>query len=129
MSALKIFTTYHAISRDDDINISLYQPKFRKAKQSAKLFVPTYQLFKINDMEELRRCWFERLNQLFPTEKSLENYVIDLQGDKNELVLCCYEKDRTQCHRSIIGDFIEEKLGIEVREKRLILKKENKLLF
>lgn len=122
---LKIFTTYHSISPKDGINISLFQPKFKHYDNTAKLFVPTYQLFKIQDYNVLTNAWNEKLKQTF-NEKYLEQYLYDLQGDNDRVVLCCYEKDRNTCHRKIIGDFITLFLGIEVKELDTNTKVENK---
>ena len=56
------------------------------------------------------------LNQRFPRPELLRQALEDICRETPDPILCCYEKDPAECHRSILAAFIKEKLGIEVSE-------------
>lgn len=62
---------------------------------------------------EFKRDVLDKLNA-----QVIVDELFRLSGGKS-VVLMCYEKDRNTCHRSLVGNWIEEKLGIEVKEFRL----------
>lgn len=56
------------------------------------------------------------LEKRFPTVESLRDYLAEIERETPNPILCCYEVDRTECHRHILADFIEKMLGIKVTE-------------
>lgn len=94
--------------------------KFWSGEEYKKL-TPPASIIKIEDKELYTKLYYEQvLNNLNPQE------VYNELGDN--AVLLCYEKyadieqGKTFCHRHIVAKWIEEKLGVEVKE----LENENK---
>lgn len=94
--------------------------KFWSGEEYKKL-TPPASIIKIEDKELYTKLYYEQvLNNLNPQE------VYNELGDN--AVLLCYEKyadieqGKTFCHRHIVAKWLEEKLGVEVKE----LENENK---
>ena len=94
--------------------------KFWSGEEYKKL-APPASIIKIEDKELYTMLYYEQvLNNLNPQE------VYNELGDN--AVLLCYEKyadieqGKTFCHRHIVAKWLEEKLGVEVKE----LENENK---
>ena len=83
------------------------------SEEEYKKLAPPASIIKIEDKELYTKLYYEQvLNNLNPQE------VYNELGDN--AVLLCYEK--TFCHRHIVAKWLEEKLGVEVKE----LENENK---
>lgn len=94
--------------------------KFWSGEEYKKL-TPPASIIKIEDKELYTKLYYEQvLNNLNPQE------VYNELGDN--AVMLCYEKyadieqGKTFCHRHIVAKWLEEKLGVEVKE----LENENK---
>ena len=94
--------------------------KFWSGEEYKKL-TPPASIIKIEDKELYTKLYYEQvLNNLNPQE------VYNELGDN--AVLLCYEKyadieqGKTFCHRHMVAKWLEEKLGVEVKE----LENENK---
>jgi len=81
-----------------------------------------------------RNLFFAIKNKQITWEQYKESYrkevldKLDAQSIYNTLkdnVLLCWEKDNTFCHRKIVADWIEEKLGIKVEEWNISDETEN----
>ncbi len=68
---------------------------------------------KATDWQAAFRADFEAR---FPTPEVLHANLQHLCKETPDPILCCYEKDPADCHRSILAAFIQEKLGITVGE-------------
>jgi hypothetical protein len=121
---LQIFTSYHAKAKQlkDSgfcvVNISVKFPPFADPKNyaaSLKKLAPTYDMLKLSDKEYYRR-FDEILSKTSPAEIFLELEKIAMQAGSEKVALLCYEKDRDTCHRSYVGDWIANGLGIIVEE-------------
>ena len=54
--------------------------------------------------------------QMTEDKETMEYISLLMEGlDNNDVVLVCCEKDSTQCHRSLIANYIKE-LGYEIEE-------------
>lgn len=81
--------------------------------------ITPYGLLRVSDRAEFTRLYTERLEHA-----GAETIAARLQGISDAhhgqpLWLCCFENLRTPgawCHRTILGEFLEERLGIEVVE-------------
>jgi uncharacterized protein YeaO (DUF488 family) len=121
---LQIFTSYHAKAKQlkDSgfcvVNISVKFPPFADPKHYAatvKKLAPTYDMLKLSNLE-YRKRFDEILAQTSPAEIFLELEKIAMQSGSGKVALLCYEKDRNTCHRSYVGDWIANGLGIIVEE-------------
>lgn len=56
------------------------------------------------------------LESRFPTAERLQAYLAEIECDTPNPILCCYEKNPQECHRSVLAAFIEERLGFDVPE-------------
>ncbi len=52
----------------------------------------------------------------FPLGKGLAELLADIAAKVPSPVLCCYERNRNECHRSILAEYIEQHLGFAVEE-------------
>ena len=121
---MQIYTSYHAKAKALKemgfciINISVKFPQFGDPKiyaASVKKLAPAYDMLKLSDKEYYRR-FDEILAKTSPAEIFLELEKIAIQSGSENVVLLCYEKDRNTCHRSYVGDWIANGLGIVVEE-------------
>ncbi len=56
------------------------------------------------------------LEERFPDAESLKQYLWEIEQRTPDPILCCFEKDQTQCHRRVLATFIRERLGRDVPE-------------
>ena len=56
------------------------------------------------------------LEERFPTPSSLRLYLESIQTRVPDPILCCYEMDPAECHRSVLAAFIKENLNLDVPE-------------
>jgi len=77
--------------------------------------VAPWGLLDVADPEEFRRRYRHRLHRLTP--KILAE-LADLRAayDPWPLALLCFEADPADCHRALLGEWIAEQTGEEVRE-------------
>lgn len=77
----------------------------------AELFAPSNPKA-VNWAEAYRRD----LENRFPTVESLLDYLDMVEAVTPNPILCCFEVDPQECHRTILADFIERMTGVKVRE-------------
>lgn len=56
------------------------------------------------------------LERRFPTLESLLEYLDEVETATPNPILCCYEADPAECHRTILAEFIFKMTGVEVKE-------------
>lgn len=56
------------------------------------------------------------LEKRFPTVESLRDYLEEIEAETPNPILCCYEVDPAECHRTILAEFIFKMLGVKVEE-------------
>ena len=115
---VKIFTSYH--SKTDKliqagivpINISRYPLKNLESKQKSLLsLAPTHLMMKKGyTWEEFRSIVLESLD---PNDIL---HDIERLTDGKPAALLCYEKNPFQCHRSIVAEWLKEKVQLDVSE-------------
>jgi len=117
--SMKIYTSYHAKAKDlvelgiQPISISVMFPRYSKIKY------PTYGILGPSknmlgmSRENYYKIFNKRLSQLDP--KDIYHDLARMAQGK-DICLLCYEKDICDCHRGRVGEWLQEKLGIEVKE-------------
>lgn len=116
---MEIFTSYHAKAPQliemglTPISISVMFPRYSKIMYPEyKKLAPRYDMLKMD--RQAYAIEFEKiLRGLDPVK--VYAHLSDLSQGK-DIVLLCYEKDRNECHRKIVGEWLEKKLQINVRE-------------
>jgi hypothetical protein len=104
-----IQTSYFAkaASLPNAVAISQGIPKWHTGARYKPL-APFWEIIHIKDPVLYKKRYYEEvLSKLDPKQVSL-----DLDG----CILLCHEKDRTFCHRRVVAEWLEAKLGIKVPE-------------
>ncbi|MFV0421616.1 DUF488 family protein [Oleidesulfovibrio sp.] len=66
--------------------------------------------------ENWAEAYRQDLKSRFPTAESLLEYLLAIEQATPNPILCCFEKNGEECHRRILADYIQEKLGLNVPE-------------
>lgn len=85
---------------------------------SAKILSPHKEILldykEDDDWEKYTRRYLKQLKD--PVINDYLDQLIEFMVYFNDIVLLCYEKNSTHCHRRILADHINNKYGIKVRE-------------
>lgn len=110
---MNIFVSYFASKAPKDRKVCIAKKPYRflPGLPQAQSFAPSNPWAK-NWQEEYRAD----LENRFPTPESLRLYLEEVCEKVVDPILCCYEKNPAECHRSILVEYIREKLGMEVPE-------------
>ena len=109
-----IYTSYYAQLRNIPKDITPYAisnsiPKGVTVQEKLTAFVPDWEnvaRYKADgDWKRFKDDYLSQLNRLTSI------YLPD-----DDIVLLCYEKDASVCHRSILAEWLQEKFFIEVKE-------------
>jgi uncharacterized protein YeaO (DUF488 family) len=69
---------------------------------------------KIDDWDEYRRRYREEVLSMLDPDEVLRDLGVD--GSGHDIVLLCFEKERTHCHRGLVAAWFFETKGIRVAE-------------
>lgn len=112
---MEIKTSYFAQARNlrkegyRIISIARFNPSFVKVDTTLLQLAPTPDMLKM--------AWSDYQVKFDSILRKVDLKLLQhLLSGYSKNALCCYEKDRTFCHRKIVGEFIQNKLGIEVTE-------------
>jgi uncharacterized protein (DUF488 family) len=108
-------TSYFAKSAKEPgvVSISRFPPKWYTGARYLPL-APAPDMLKIRDWEEYRRRYREEVLAVLDPDKVLQDLGVEKAG--HDIVLLCFEKDRTHCHRGLVAEWFLEKKGITVPE-------------
>lgn len=116
-----IYTSYFAKqARNNDPNtayasVAVGLPKYPLAHELKHLTsVKPYGVFGKYHGEEYKQKYFERL-EMIGLER-IYNELMSVQGDKENLILMCYEKDPSECHRRMFAEWWYKKTGEIIEE-------------
>lgn len=118
---MKIYTSYFGNKRKLEANgivpvgICLYRPRYFNGVNFSCV-APTRELFNMSEAPD--EVYVPKFKKDVLSKVSPGDFVQQLEsvsGGK-DVALCCYEKDNSQCHRKIVGEWLQEQLGIEVEE-------------
>lgn len=126
---MEIFTSYHAKAVQliemglTPISISVQFPRFSKIKYASyKELGPTYAMLKMS-LDDYDKLFQEILGKLDPVK--VHTHLTNLSQGK-DIVLLCFEKDLNDCHRKQVGEWLEKKLQITVKEINFSVPKKEK---
>jgi hypothetical protein len=98
-------------------------PKERKvciAKGRPRFFAgPSFKDFaplNPHDLNDWRNRYRRELEARYPDAASLRAALDAIAAKTPDPILCCYEKDAGECHRTVLAQFIAQRLGIVVPE-------------
>ncbi|EFL53085.1 protein of unknown function DUF1130 [Solidesulfovibrio fructosivorans JJ]] len=69
-----------------------------------------------HDLNDWQNRYRRELEARYPDALSLQAALGRIEDRVPNPILCCYEKDPAECHRTILAQFIQERLGLEVPE-------------
>lgn len=103
------------------ISVARYNPPFysNSKRLSLPILAPNqsiltaYKNKEINE-KEYTKLYKRQLNDL--NADRIYKKIIDMTYDSDNVILLCYEKSNTFCHRHLIGKWFHTKLGIAVNE-------------
>ena len=97
--------------RERKVCIAKGYPRFLPGLPTAKLLAPSNP-----KAVDWRGAYRADLEARFPTSEALREELERIEAIVRDPILCCYESDPNDCHRSVLAEFIRERLGIDVRE-------------
>jgi len=71
-------------------------------------------MLRIRDWEEYQRRYREEVLAVLDPDKVLRD--LETLGAGHDIILLCFEKDRTHCHRGLVAEWFLEKKGITMPE-------------
>ncbi|MGA2917282.1 DUF488 domain-containing protein [Methanoregula sp.] len=108
-------TSYFARSAREPgaVSIARFPPKWFPGSRYLKL-APKPEMLKIGDWEEYRRGYREEVLMGLDPDEVLRD--LNIEGADHDIILLCFEKDRTHCHRGLVAEWFHETKGISVPE-------------
>jgi DNA-directed RNA polymerase subunit N (RpoN/RPB10) len=108
-------TSYFAKSAKEPgaVSIARFPPKWYTGARYLPL-APAPAMLKIKDWDEYRRRYHEEVLSVLDPDKVLRNLGVDRAG--HDIILLCFEKERTHCHRGQVAVWFHETRGITVPE-------------
>jgi uncharacterized protein (DUF488 family) len=108
-------TSYFAKSAKEPgaISIARFPPKWYTGRRYLPL-APEPDMLKLQDWDEYRRRYHEEVLTVLDPDKVLRDLGVDKAG--YDIILLCFEKDRTHCHRGVVAAWFHETKGITVPE-------------
>ncbi len=109
---MKIMTSYFSSKAPNEqkVSIAKWPPRYFKGYRAMKLAPSNPKA------EDWEKAYLHDLEQRFPQGKGLLEYLGEIEKNTPKAILCCYEKDKKECHRSILVEYIKRYLGIEIFE-------------
>lgn len=107
-----IETSYFASKapRERKVAIAKYAPPYWKGPSAPKLAPSNPKA------ENWQESYLSDLQERFPDGEGLAEYLAEIAKETPNPILCCYEKNPGECHRSVLASYVKEHLGIEMPE-------------
>ncbi len=107
-----IYTSYFSSKapRERKVSIAKWPPRYF-AGLRAKLFAPSNP-----KAEDWEAAYKQDLLTRFPSADILHSYLESIEAEVKNPILCCFEADKNECHRSILAAFIKEQLKRDIEE-------------
>src|SRR5512136_2258650 len=108
-------TSYFAKSAQEPgaVSIARFPPKWYTGARYLPL-APAPDMLRIPDWDEYRRRYREEILSVLDPDEMLRDLNVD--GAGHDIVLLCFEKDRSHCHRGLVAAWFRETKGIIVPE-------------
>jgi DNA-directed RNA polymerase subunit N (RpoN/RPB10) len=110
-----LLTSYFARSAQHPgaVSIARFPPKWYTGRCCFTL-APTPEMLRIEDWDEYRRRY--RAEILGPLDPDAVLRELGVERAGHDIVLLCFEKDRSHCHRGLVAEWFLETRGIGVPE-------------
>jgi hypothetical protein len=95
------------------VSIARFPPKWYTGARYLPL-APRPEMLRIGDWDEYRRRYRDEILSVLDPDTVLLHLGVD--GAGHDIVLLCFEKDRSHCHRGIVADWFLETKGMRVSE-------------
>jgi hypothetical protein len=110
-----ICTSYFARSAKTPgaVSIARFPPKWYTGSRYLPL-APEPEMLKIKDWDEYKRRYREDVLANLDPGQVLRDLESLCAG--HDIILLCFEKERTHCHRGLVAEWFLERMGIRVPE-------------
>jgi hypothetical protein len=95
------------------VSIARFPPRWYTGSCYLPL-APAPDMLKIEDWDEYRCRYYEEVLSVLDPDEVLENLTAADRG--HDIILLCFEKDRSHCHRGLVAAWFFETWGIRVPE-------------
>jgi len=95
------------------VSIARFPPKWYTGAQYLPL-APAADMLRTENWDEYRRRYREEVLSVLDPDAVLRDLGVDNAG--HDIVLLCFEKDRSYCHRGLVAAWFQETKGIRVPE-------------
>jgi uncharacterized protein (DUF488 family) len=95
------------------VSIARFPPKWYTGARYLPL-APTPDILKIKDWDEYRHRYYEDILSVLDPDKVLQDLNAEKAG--HDIILLCFEKERTHCHRGLVAAWFFETRGIRIPE-------------
>lgn len=96
------------------VSIARFPPKWYRGRCFFAL-APTMEMLQIGDWPEYRRRYRQEI--LAPLDPGAILRELHAGNEGDDIVLLCFERDRTHCHRGLVAEWFWETRGIAVPER------------
>ena len=97
------------------VSIARFPPKWFAGPRYFRL-APEPWMLEIGDWDDYRRAYRERVLGALDPEEVLRE--LGVETSPHDIILLCFEKERTRCHRGLVAEWFRETLGLDVPESR-----------
>ena len=110
------YTSYYSVENENRaIGISLGSCKFKTFKREYKILAPKYSFLKLDGDDYIKE--YKKFLSTLDYKKVWE----DLKNiaNRDDVIICCYEKYNKLCHRHIVAEWLKENLNLKYKEKKV----------
>ena len=95
------------------VSIARFPPTWYTGARYFKL-APEPEMLKIGDWDEYKRRYKGEILSILDPDEVIRDLCVD--GAGHDIVLLCFEKDRSHCHRGLVAEWFLETKRIRVPE-------------
>ena len=108
-------TSYFARSAREPgaVSIARFPPRWYTGTRYFRL-APKPDMLKLDDWEEYQKRYRDEILSGLDPDEILRD--LDVAGAGHDIILLCFEKERTHCHRGLVAEWFHETIGLEVPE-------------
>ncbi len=109
---MKIMTSYFSSKAPNErkVSIAKWFPRWFRGQRANKLAPSDPKAI------EWQKAYWADLQERFPNGEGLMEYLKKIEAQTPEPILCCFEKEKEECHRSILAEYAKKHLGVEMPE-------------
>lgn len=107
-----LYTSYFSSKapRARKVAIAKYPPRFWQGPRAPRLAPSNPKAV------DWAAAYLRDLEERFPEGAGLLEYLLEITARTPNAILCCYEADPRECHRSVLAAYIKKFLGLTVPE-------------